>query len=120
MKNYVVLGPGGEIVCERCQIADNFFTRLRGLLGREHLRRGEGMLIRPTRSIHTIGMQFPIDVVYLDRELSVLKVKRRLRCWRASVCWRARSALELPAGECERLGISVGDRLGWGALRRTT
>jgi uncharacterized membrane protein (UPF0127 family) len=74
------------------------------------------MLIRPTWSVHTAFMRFAIDVVFLDEELTVLKVARRLRPWRAVARWRAHSALELPAGECERLGIDVGDRLAWGSL----
>ena len=74
------------------------------------------MLIRPTWSVHTAFMRFAIDVVFLDEELTVLKVARRLRPWRAAARWRAHSALELPAGECERLGIDVGDCLAWGSL----
>jgi uncharacterized protein len=112
----VLVGPHGQVVCELCQIADGFFRRGRGLLGRTDLPRGQGMLIRPTWSVHTAFMRFAIDVVFLDEELTVLKVARRLRPWRAAARWRAHSALELPAGECERLGIDVGDRLAWVSL----
>jgi uncharacterized protein len=111
----LLVGPEGQVVCDRCWIADSFFTRARGLLGRRELPPGEGMLIRPTSSVHTLGMRFPIDVAYLDRDLTVIKIAHRLRPWRISFRRRARAALELPAGECERLGIAVGDRLGWSA-----
>jgi uncharacterized membrane protein (UPF0127 family) len=74
------------------------------------------MLIRPTWSVHTGFMRFAIDVVFLDKDLSVLKVAQRLRPWRAASRWGAHQALELPEGECERLGIRVGDRLAWGSL----
>jgi uncharacterized protein len=112
----VLVGPEGQVVCELCQIADGFFRRGRGLLGLRDLPQGQGMLIRPTWSVHTAFMRFAIDVVFLDAELTVLKVARQLRPWRAAARWRAHSALELRAGECERLGMDVGDRLAWGSL----
>jgi uncharacterized membrane protein (UPF0127 family) len=112
----VLLGSEGQIVCEPCEIADALCTRIRGLLGRKSLSPGQGLLIRPTWSIHTWFMRFAIDVVFLDRELRILKIKPQLRPWRAAARWRAHSALELPAGECERLRLEVGDRLAWGSL----
>jgi len=112
-----LLGSEGQVVCERCEIADGPFMRMRGLLGRKSLSRGQGLLIRPTWSIHTWFMLFAIDVVFLDRELRVLKIKQQLRPWRAAARWRAHSALELPAGECARLGLAVGDCLAWGSLK---
>jgi uncharacterized membrane protein (UPF0127 family) len=112
----VLVGPAGQVVCELCEIADGFFNRGRGLLGHRDLLRGQGMLIRPTWSVHTAFMRFAIDVVFLDEDLTVLKIVRQLRPWRATARWRAHSALELRAGECERLGIEVGDRLAWGSL----
>jgi hypothetical protein len=113
----VLVGSEGQVVCELCEIADGPLTRMRGLLGRKSLTRGQGLLIRPTWSIHTWFMRFAIDVVFLDRELRVLKIKQQLRPWRAAARWRAHSALELPAGECGRLRLQVGDRLAWGSLQ---
>jgi uncharacterized membrane protein (UPF0127 family) len=118
MDAIVLLGPHGQVVCERCEIAGDFFRRGRGLLGRKELHSGEGMLIRPSWSVHTWFMRFAIDVVFLDADLTVLKIARWLRPWRMAARWRAHQALELPAGECERLGIAVGDRLAWGSLER--
>ena len=74
------------------------------------------MLIRPTWSVHTGFMRFPIDVVFLDEDLTILKIAQRLQPWRAAFRRGAHQALELPAGECERLGIEVGDRLARGSL----
>ena len=116
MHKIVLLGSEGQVVCEPCEIADRFCTRMRGLLGRKSLKPGQGLLIRPTWSIHTWFMRFAIDVVFLDRELRVLKIKQQLRPWRAAARWHAHSALELPAGECARLRLQVGDRLAWGSL----
>ena len=116
VKTIVLVARDGQVVCERCELAEGFFDRGRGLLGRAGLARGQGMLIRPTWSVHTAFMRFAIDVLFLDRELTVVGMKRRLRPWRAAAQPGAHSALELAAGESERLKIEVGDRLAWGAL----
>ncbi len=84
---------------------------MRGLLGRRDLPRGEGILLRPAASVHTWFMRFPIDVVFLDRELRVLKVVPGLGPWRMASGRGARAVLELAAGECERRGLEAGDRL---------
>ena len=115
MSTIALIGREGRVVCEHCEIADGFFSRGRGLLGRKELRHGQGMLIRPTWSVHTWFMRFAIDVLFLDAELRVLKLAQRLRPWRVAASRRAHQALELPAGECERLGIRVGDRLTLGS-----
>ena len=111
MKQRVLLGQERRVVCERCDVADTILTRMRGLLGRRGLPRGQGLLIEPTWSVHTWFMRFPIDVVFLDRDLTVLELRKDLRPWRAAARFRARSALELASGECDRLRLEVGDRL---------
>jgi uncharacterized protein len=103
-------GSGGS-VCERCAVADNPMTRLRGLLGRAGLAADEGLLIRPTGAIHTWFMRFPIDAVFLDRELVVVDVVSDLRPWRFAGRRGAKAVLELAAGESGRLGIRAGERL---------
>jgi uncharacterized membrane protein (UPF0127 family) len=117
MDQIVLLAPQGQVVCEYCDIADGFFTRGLGLLGRKRLPHGHGLLIKPSWSIHTWFMRFTIDVVFLDRELRVLKIRKQMRPWRATARFRADSALELTAGECDRLGLAVGDLLAWGSLQ---
>jgi len=101
----------GAVVCDRCKIADTMFARMRGLLGRRQLPPGEGLLIRPSPSVHTFFMRFPIDVVFLNRDGDVLKVCESVRPWRAAAARRAHSTLELAAGEARRRGIEVGHRL---------
>jgi uncharacterized protein len=105
----------GRTVCERCVLADTALARMRGLLGRRDLPPGEGLLLRPASSVHTAFMRFPIDVVFLDREGRVLKIARDLRPWKSAMGRKARAVLELPAGESERRGIEVGERLLEGA-----
>jgi uncharacterized protein len=101
----------GEVVCDRCLVADSMFVRMRGLLGRRGLASGEGLLLRPAPSIHTFFMRFPIDVVFLARDGEVVKVVSAVKPWRTAAARGARSALELAAGEAERRGIRVGTRL---------
>jgi uncharacterized protein len=84
---------------------------MRGLLGRSGLEPGEGLLIRPTNSVHMFFMRFAIDVVFVDRDLVVKKVVETLRPWRMAGCRGARAAVELPAGEAARRGITVGEQL---------
>ena len=89
----------GTVACERCLVADSPLSRMRGLLGRRSLAAEEGILLRPASSIHTWFMLFPIDVVFLDRDLAVLRVVPALPPWRT--VWRRHAAavLELAAGE---------------------
>lgn len=106
----------GRIVCERVRVADTMGRRLRGLLGRKNLGHDEGMLLRPGFSIHTAFMRFPIDVVFLDAELVVLKIDADVRPFRTASCRGAREVVELRAGECVRRGLVVGDRVTWAPL----
>jgi uncharacterized membrane protein (UPF0127 family) len=106
-----VLRPDGTPLCDRCVVADRPLARMRGLLGRDDLPAGDGILIRPASSIHTAFMRFPIDVVFLDRDLVVLKVVPDLGPWRIAACRRARSVLELAAGEAARRGVQADERL---------
>ena len=101
----------GRTICERCKVADRPLTRLKGLLGRSELPRGEGLLLRPASAVHTWFMRFPIDAVFVDRDLVVVGVAAELRPWRAAGRRGARAVLELPAGEAERRGIEPGDAL---------
>jgi len=99
------------VVCERCVVAATPIRRLKGLLGRSGLEQGEGLLIRPASSIHMFFMRFPIDAVFLDRELVVRKVVPSLQPWRIAVARGAKSVIELQAGEAALRGVAEGDRL---------
>jgi uncharacterized protein len=95
-------------------VADTHWTRLRGLLGlaSSDFRNGYGLWITPCRGIHTMGMRFPIDVVYLDHSLTVIHVERDLQPWRfAPIRMRAASVLELPCRTAGETRTVVGDRI---------
>jgi uncharacterized membrane protein (UPF0127 family) len=98
----------GDLVAKRCRIADTPLSRLRGLLGRARLGHGEALLLRPTWSVHTFFMRFPIDVVFVDRGLRVLAVVPCVRPWRIAARRGAYAVLELAAGECEKRRLEPG------------
>jgi uncharacterized membrane protein (UPF0127 family) len=104
-----VWGLQPKIACEFCQLADRALPRMRGLLGRRRLLRGEGVLLRPASAVHTWFMRFPIDVLFLDRELKIVAIRPGLRPWRAAAFMGAHAVLELSAGEAERRRLSVGE-----------
>ena len=92
--------------------ANTFLARSRGLLGKDGLAPGEGLWICPCGSIHSLGMRFDIDALFLDRNLKVVGRYDRFRRNRISkVFWNARGVLELPAGTIERTGTEVGDEI---------
>lgn len=107
----VVRKEAGDVVCERCVVADGPLLRMKGLLGRGSLPPGEGILLRPASSIHMLFMRFPIDAVFLDGELRVIGTARGLRPWHVAGRRGAKAVLELAAGECDRRGLREGDRL---------
>jgi uncharacterized protein len=102
---------GGEVVCERCELAVTVRTRMKGLLGRKELPVGKGLWIRPASSIHMFFMRFPIDAVFLNGDMEVLSVRRELPAWRMAAGRGARAVLELRAGEAARRGVAPGARL---------
>jgi uncharacterized membrane protein (UPF0127 family) len=103
--------PDGHAVCERCLLAETPLARVKGLLGRSKLDPDEGILLRPASSIHTWFMRFPIDAVFVDRELAVVGVVANLKPWRAAARRGAHAVVELAAGESDRRGLRLGDRL---------
>lgn len=101
----------GTIVGNNVEIVRSSANRRKGLLGRDHLPLGEGLWIIPCESIHTFGMQFPIDLIYLDREQRVRKVRSNVLPWRLSVCLSAHSVIELPVGTLRTTGTKMGDAI---------
>lgn len=93
------------------EVAESSARRSKGLLGRKALEPGGGLWIKPCEAVHTIGMQFPIDLVYLDRKHRVRKVRHSVPPWRLSACLVAHSILELPAGTIHQTQTQPGDQL---------
>ena len=107
-----------------CAVADNLWTRVRGLLGRDGLEEGEGLLITPCPSIHMWGMKFALDAVFVDREDVVVDLVESLAPGKyfvarpleregeaGGVARKAFAVIELPAGTIARTETQRGDRL---------
>ncbi len=109
----VVRGDDRAVVAKRAWRTQSAWERMRGLLGRPALSPDEGLLIEPCSSVHTLGMGYPIDVVYLSREGRVVKIREGLAPLRLSQCLGAAMTLELAAGAAARHHIEPGQHLQW-------
>nr|WP_241018288.1 DUF192 domain-containing protein [Paraburkholderia sp. Tr-20389] len=96
-------------------VADRPFERMRGLLGRSGIDADRALWLEPCNAVHTFGMRFPIDVVFIDRCGCVLAVHRNVGRARVLVCRRARSTVEMRAHAAQAWHIDVGDTLAWRA-----
>ena len=99
------------VLGEAVEVADTSEKRRVGLLKHARLDPGSGLWIVPCESVHTFFMKFPIDLVYLDKQRKVRKVRHAVPPWRLSACLTAHSILELPAGTAEKSGTLRGDEL---------
>lgn len=107
----LVRSSDGRVVVSELRLADGFFSRARGLLGSKDLPKGHGLLIVPCNSVHMLGMSYAIDVVFLSRDLEVVRVIPELKPWRLSpVVKGAHQVLEVPVGAIGEHGIQPGDR----------
>ncbi len=101
----------GRTLASDARVADSFFSRLKGLLGTRCLADGKGLVIRPCDSIHTFGMNYPIDVVFVAAADRVAKMIVCLGPGRMAMCRGSRFVVELPAGTLVRTGTMAGDQL---------
>jgi uncharacterized protein len=118
---YVYNKTRETFIATQAEVADSYFTRLVGLLGRrkQWAQLGRGLWIVPSRGVHTIGMLFPIDLIFLSKQKEVLHVEEHVRPFRISkVSLRAESVLELPPHTIYRSNTQVGDRLEIARLKK--
>jgi uncharacterized protein len=111
---YVYNKTRETFVATEALLADGYFTRLVGLLGktRRWAQLGRGLWIVPSRGVHTIGMLFPIDLIFLSKNKEVVHVEEYVRPFRISkVSLKATSVLELPPHTIYRSGTKIGDQL---------
>ncbi len=101
----------GEMLTTHAGIANTSELRRRGLLKHTSLDPGDGLWIAPCEAVHCFGMKFAIDVIYLNKQKKILKMRPNMGKNRISFCLRAHSVLELPAGTIDKTGTSVGDEL---------
>lgn len=110
----------GRRIGDRVRLADRWWSRLLGLLGRKPLVAGEGLLLAPCRAIHMFGMRYPLDVAFLDPHGAVVATYHYLEPGSRSA-WhrRAAVALEVPAGTLSATETREGDALAWWPTRRS-
>ncbi|HLX42844.1 MAG TPA: DUF192 domain-containing protein [Bryobacteraceae bacterium] len=101
----------GQVLADRADIADTSAKRRTGLLKHTGLEPGEGLWIAPCEGVHTFGMKFAIDVLFLNKKKKILKVRPNMVRRRMALSLRAHSVLELPAGTIEATGTAKGDQL---------
>jgi uncharacterized membrane protein (UPF0127 family) len=101
----------GVRLTERGRVADTFHTRLVGLLRDKTLEQGDGLWIKPCNSIHSFGMGFKFDAIFLDKNLRVVHLVREMKPGRISkLVFSAHSVLELPAGLISQTATELGDQ----------
>jgi uncharacterized protein len=103
------------VIASCVEVADHGAKRRKGLLGRDRLSAGEGLWILPCEAVHTFGMRFPIDLIYLDRNNRVRKIRSDVPPFRFSGCLSAHSVLELPSGTISQTQTKPGDRFEFSA-----
>lgn len=108
-----LVGAPDICIAQKAKVAQSFISRLIGLLGRSSLKQEEALIIKPCADIHTIGMRFPIDVVFVDKKKRVVKIVHGLKPFRLARASKAKAAIELSAGAADRQNIKVGDELYW-------
>lgn len=111
---YVYNKTQETFVATEATVANSYFPRLVGLLGKTKrwAQPGRGLWIVPSRGVHTIGMLFPIDLIFLAKDKQVVHIEEHVRPFRISaVSLQATSVLELPAHTIYRTGTKVGDKL---------
>jgi len=101
-----------NVILNEAEIAHSFYHRLKGLLGRSSLAVGKGLIIKPCRSVHTMGMLFPIDLAFVDSEDRICHITENMRPYRISpVIKKSSYIIEAPPGTFTSTGTSVGDKV---------
>ena len=101
----------GRVLATRVEAAFDSASRKRGLLGRTGLDAGHALVIAPCNGIHTFGMQFPIDVIFVARDGRVLKTRRAMPARRIAAAMKAFATIEMAAGSIDAAALAVGDRV---------
>lgn len=96
----------GDVLFGKAGRADTFWTRFKGLMWAKQIDDEQALFFTKTNSVHTIGMRFPIDVIYLDEQYTILKIVHNLKPYRMSGHFSAKHLIEAKAGSCHRLKLT--------------
>ena len=106
----VINRTSGKVLAERAELADNYWTRFKGLMGRRELPTGTGLVLKPGGGIHMWFMRIPLDVIHVDKRDRVTHVLRGIKPWRFGPLFvGGKLAIELPIGAADE--TQVGDRV---------
>lgn len=107
-----IVKKNDSIVIRNVDIASGFWERFRGLMFAQSIPDNYGLLIKPCRQIHMFNMNFPLDVIYLSEDNTVVHIDENIRPWAIGrTVKESRSVIEVNAGTCARCDLSPGDRL---------
>ncbi len=101
----------GTVLADKAGVADTSEKRRTGLLKHTGLASGEGLWIKPSEGVHTFGMKFAIDVIFVNKKGMVVKLRPNMVKRRISLCLSAKSVVELPVGVIQSSRTEVGDQL---------
>jgi uncharacterized membrane protein (UPF0127 family) len=101
-----------EVLFAKMTIADSFFLRVKGLLGKKDLTKDEALWIHKCNSIHTFGMKFALDCIFLDKNLVVKQLRKNIKPQRLVLpIWGADSVIECKSGTLDQFNLKPGDQL---------
>jgi uncharacterized membrane protein (UPF0127 family) len=101
-----------SILADDLSVADTFFKRFMGLMFKRELHNGKGLHILPCNSIHMCFMNFPLDIIFLSKDMIILSVIEGIMPWKVSqIIPKSHSVLELPAGTISKTSSTVGDKI---------
>jgi hypothetical protein len=102
----------GTALADEAVLADTLFLRMKGLLDKKNIKKGQALILKPCDSIHTFFMRFAIDVIFVDQKHRVDLAISCLKPWRLSpLCWRAKLAIEFPCGVIQDSHTEKGDEI---------
>ena len=105
-------GQDKELISSCVFTADSFFLRLSGLILRKPLQDHQSLLITGCKSIHTVGMRYNIDAVFIDRKSDIVAVFEDIAPWRSTpYIWKAHAVLESKSGFIKKMKLGLGDRI---------
>lgn len=108
----IVSSENGTVIADNGRVADTFWRRFRGLLGRSEYKCGEALIIKPCSSVHTVGMKFAIDVLFVSAKNEIVHVIEAMPAYRFSPFVKNASyVVELPAGRVASCQLKTGHTL---------
>ena len=112
MRLYKTTDTNAELLVDQLELADSFFTRAKGLLGKKDLPSNQGLWIKPCRDIHTFFMRFAIDCIFLNNKMQIIRIAADVTPFKLiGPYWKSTSVIELNSGFAQTKNLKVGDQL---------